>query len=94
MDTFVYELGLKADTLAKCKKIDQLKLTENEWQRIELFAKLLAVSDYLVLTMLLIFYSMQIMLSRVFPLRVFLLYNMLFLLWRLCSKHGLLDLSQ
>ncbi|KAG8213466.1 hypothetical protein J3R82DRAFT_11985 [Butyriboletus roseoflavus] len=42
VDIFIYELGLKTTTLAKRKKIDQLKLTDNEWNRLGLLSKLLA----------------------------------------------------
>ena len=45
MNIFVYELGLQADTMAKRQKIDDLKLTEEEWKRVKLFSSLLAVSD-------------------------------------------------
>ncbi|KAF8836555.1 hypothetical protein BDN67DRAFT_1014615 [Paxillus ammoniavirescens] len=45
VDIFVCELGLQADMMAKCKKINELMLTEEEWKRVKLFASLLAHSD-------------------------------------------------
>ena len=43
LDTFVYELGVREENLRKRKKIDSLKLSEEEWIRVRLFCNLLSV---------------------------------------------------
>ena len=45
MDTFVYEMGCIAggESIEKCRKIDKLRLTAGEWERVQTFEKLLAV---------------------------------------------------
>ncbi|KIK78221.1 hypothetical protein PAXRUDRAFT_164595, partial [Paxillus rubicundulus Ve08.2h10] len=45
VDIFVYELGLQADSIVKRQKIDELKLTEEEWGQVKLFTGLLAHAD-------------------------------------------------
>lgn len=44
MSDFVYDLGLKEDNLEKRRKIDALRLNEEEWDRVGLFCDLLGVS--------------------------------------------------
>ena len=44
INTFIYELGLKEPNLDKRKKIGELELWNNEWERVKLFLDLLAVS--------------------------------------------------
>jgi hypothetical protein len=41
---FVYKLGTKAETPDKCKKIDALRLSDEEWERVSMFCSLLSVS--------------------------------------------------
>jgi hypothetical protein len=41
---FVYELGLHAKNLDEREKIDSLKLTGEEWQRVKVFLDVLGVS--------------------------------------------------
>lgn len=45
MDTFVYEMGCIAggESIEKRRKIDKLRLTAGEWERVQTFEKLLAV---------------------------------------------------
>ncbi|KAF8233520.1 hypothetical protein L208DRAFT_1266521, partial [Tricholoma matsutake] len=43
VDTFVYEIGREEKDLSKRKKIDDLRLSDAEWERIGLFNDLLAV---------------------------------------------------
>ena len=43
MDTFVYEIGREEKDLAKRQKIDDLRLSGREWERVRLFNDLLAV---------------------------------------------------
>jgi hypothetical protein len=43
VDTFIYELGLRESNLSKRAKIDDLKLSSDEWNRVKLFTSLLAV---------------------------------------------------
>jgi len=45
VDTFVYELGLKAESIEKWAKIDALKLTNEEWGRVGIFCSLLGHTD-------------------------------------------------
>ena len=51
----MYELGLQADSIAKRKKIDDLKLSEEEWERIKLFTSLLTVSLLCFIVLILMF---------------------------------------
>lgn len=44
VDMFVYMLGTKAETPDKQKKIDALRLTNEEWERVGMFCSLLGVS--------------------------------------------------
>lgn len=44
---FVYEIGREEKDLSKRKKIDDLLLSDAEWERIGLFNDLLAVSCYI-----------------------------------------------
>jgi hypothetical protein len=39
---FIYEMGQEAKDLTKCQKIDDLCVSESEWDRIGLFNSLLA----------------------------------------------------
>lgn len=48
IDTFVYELGLRESNLTKRAKIDALKLSNDEWDRVKLFTSLLAVRYWFV----------------------------------------------
>jgi hypothetical protein len=43
VDTFVYEIGREEKDLAKRQKIDDLRLSDHEWEQIGLFNNLLAV---------------------------------------------------
>jgi hypothetical protein len=43
VDTFVYEIGREEKDLAKRQKIDDLRLSDHEWEQIGLFNDLLAV---------------------------------------------------
>jgi hypothetical protein len=43
VDDFVYELGVRADSIDARKKIDALGLTEPEWMRVGVFCSLLRV---------------------------------------------------
>ena len=43
VDTFVYEIGREEKDLAKRQKIDDLRLSDDEWARVQLFNDLLAV---------------------------------------------------
>ena len=43
MDEFVYEIAREESDLEKRRKIDALKLTEEEWKRVKLFMDLLRV---------------------------------------------------
>ena len=43
INTFIYEMGLKESNLEKRKKIGELELWDNEWERVKLFLDLLAV---------------------------------------------------
>lgn len=43
INTFIYEMGLKEPNLEKWKKIGELELWDNEWERVKLFFDLLAV---------------------------------------------------
>ena len=43
VDTFVYEIGREEKDLAKRQKIDDLRLSDREWEQIGLFNDLLAV---------------------------------------------------
>ena len=43
VDEFVYELGVRIDSIEARKKIDALALTETEWDRIGIFCSLLRV---------------------------------------------------
>lgn len=52
VDVFVYEIGAQETSLEKRVKLDRLKLTAEEWERLDLFANLLGVS----LPTLLLFY--------------------------------------
>ncbi|KAF5329115.1 hypothetical protein D9758_017952 [Tetrapyrgos nigripes] len=46
VDTFVYEIGLlESENTDKRRKIDQLKLSDKEWQRVKLFLNLLAYAN-------------------------------------------------
>ncbi|KAF8230568.1 hypothetical protein L208DRAFT_1214034, partial [Tricholoma matsutake] len=45
IDTFVYEIGQEEKDLSKCKKIDDLFLTDAEWECVGLFNDLLAHAD-------------------------------------------------
>jgi hypothetical protein len=49
VDTFVYEMGCIAgdESIEKRRKIDSLRLTGGEWDRVQTFEKLLAVCNYL-----------------------------------------------
>jgi hypothetical protein len=49
INTFIYEMGLKEPNLDKRKKIGELELRNNEWERVKLFLDLLAVSIILCL---------------------------------------------
>jgi hypothetical protein len=51
VDTFVYELGCIAgdESIEKRRKIDRLRLTGSEWDRVQTFEKLLAVCNYVYL---------------------------------------------
>jgi hypothetical protein len=44
VNTLVYEMGLEEKNLEKRQKLDQLRLSREEWERLDLFANLLAVS--------------------------------------------------
>ncbi len=44
VDIFVYEIGLQEKSVNKRAKIDNLRPTEAEWDRIKLFIDLLGVS--------------------------------------------------
>jgi hypothetical protein len=44
VNTLVYEMGLEEKNLEKRQKLDQLRLSRDEWERLDLFANLLAVS--------------------------------------------------
>ena len=44
MDTYIYELGAREENLSKRKKIDALRLSPEEWERVRLFCDLLGVS--------------------------------------------------
>ncbi|KIL57452.1 hypothetical protein M378DRAFT_58137, partial [Amanita muscaria Koide BX008] len=46
VNEFVYELGLRADSIDTRKKIDALALTEAEWGCVKTFCSLLPVSTY------------------------------------------------
>jgi len=43
VDTFIYELGLRESNLSKRAKIDELRLSSDEWDRVTLFTSLLVV---------------------------------------------------
>jgi len=43
VNTFIYELGLHESNLSKRAKIDELRLSSDEWDRVTLFTSLLAV---------------------------------------------------
>ena len=43
MNDFVYELGLKETQSEKCRKIADLTLHEEEWDRVQLVCNLLGV---------------------------------------------------
>ena len=44
INTLVYEMGLEEKNLEKHQKLDQLRLSQDEWEHLDLFANLLAVS--------------------------------------------------
>lgn len=44
VNTLVYEMGLEEKNLEKHQKLDQLWLSWEEWEHLDLFANLLAVS--------------------------------------------------
>ena len=48
VDTFVYEMGCIAggESIEKRRKIDSLQLAVGEWERVQTFEKLLAVSTH------------------------------------------------
>ena len=41
MDTYIYKLGAKEESLAKRKKIDALRLSSEEWECVGMFCDLL-----------------------------------------------------
>ena len=43
VNTLVYEMGLEEKNLKKRQKLNQLRLSQEEWERLDLFANLLAV---------------------------------------------------
>ncbi|OBZ65234.1 putative AC transposase [Grifola frondosa] len=45
VDTFVYEIGREEKDLTKCRKIDDLKLSMQEWVQVKLFLDLLGHAD-------------------------------------------------
>ncbi len=47
VDTFVYDIGLMEKDLQKRAKIDGLRLSSGEWQRVKLMLKILAVAFFL-----------------------------------------------
>ncbi|KAL0565923.1 hypothetical protein V5O48_016097 [Marasmius crinis-equi] len=45
VDTFVYEIGLLETNTEKRRKIDALKLSDEEWERVQTFLNLLAYAN-------------------------------------------------
>ena len=43
VDDFVYELSMRETNAEKCRKIGDLTLTDDEWNRVRLFCNLLQV---------------------------------------------------
>jgi hypothetical protein len=71
VDDFVYELSMRETNAEKRRKIGDLTLTNDEWDRIRLFCNLLQVCstvNFVLLLLIFLSYSMPMTRSKHFPL--------------------------